>query len=55
MVALSKSERLQEQVRELRIEIDETRQAKKVAEITESDFFQRLRAQADDLRKIIDS
>jgi CheY-like chemotaxis protein len=47
--------RLQRQVQELRIEIDEGRQAQKVAEITESDFYQRLRSQAADLRKIIDS
>jgi two-component system cell cycle response regulator len=46
--------RLQREVRELRIEIDQARQAKKVAEITESDYFQRLRGQADDLRRIMD-
>ena len=41
--------RLHQQVRELRIVIDEERQAKKVAEITESDYFLRLRNQAADL------
>jgi two-component system, cell cycle response regulator len=51
----TREERLRQQVQELRIEIDEGRQAQKVAEITESEFFQRLRNQAADLRRIIDS
>ena len=38
----------------LRIEVDEGRQARKVAEITESEYVQRLRGQAQDLRRIID-
>lgn len=46
--------RLQQQVRALQIEIDEERQAKKVAEITESDYFHRLRNQAADLRRIME-
>jgi DNA-binding response OmpR family regulator len=50
----AREERLKQQVQELRIVIDETRQAKKVAEITESDYFQRLRGQAASLRSIID-
>jgi two-component system, cell cycle response regulator len=50
----AREERLKLQVRELRIEIDEARQARKVAEITESDYFQQLRSQADDLRRIIE-
>jgi two-component system cell cycle response regulator len=50
----AREERLEQTVRELRIEIDEVRQAKKVAEITESDYFQRLRGEAEGLRKIID-
>lgn len=45
--------RLEQQVHELRIEIDEARQAKKVAEITESDYFQRLRGQAEQLRGLM--
>jgi CheY-like chemotaxis protein len=49
-----REERLRAEVRELRIEIDETRQARKVAEITESDYYRRLREQAGDLRRIID-
>ena len=50
----AREERLKQQVQELRIVIDEARQAKKVAEITESDYFQRLRGQADQLRSIMD-
>ncbi len=46
--------RLQERVRELQIVIDEERQATKVAEITESDYFRQLRDQAKTLRGILD-
>jgi two-component system cell cycle response regulator len=49
----AREERLRQQVRELRIEIDESRQAEKVAEITESDYFRRLRGQASELRRIM--
>jgi DNA-binding response OmpR family regulator len=49
-----REERLQRQVRELQIVIDEERQAKKVAEITESAYFQQLRGQADELRRILE-
>ncbi len=38
----------------MRIEIDHARQAQKVAEITETDYFQHLRGQADALRRIMD-
>jgi CheY-like chemotaxis protein len=44
---------LRAQVRELRIEIDHARQARQVAEITESDFFRDLSGRAADLRRII--
>lgn len=50
----AREERLQRQVRELQIVIDEERQAKKVAEITESDYFRQLRGQADALRRILE-
>lgn len=50
----AREDRLQQQVRDLRIEIDEARQAQKVAEITESDYFQKLRGQAADLRRILE-
>jgi DNA-binding response OmpR family regulator len=48
-----REERLKQQVRELRIEIDQSRQAKKVSEITDSDYFKQLRGQAEQLRKTI--
>jgi DNA-binding response OmpR family regulator len=51
----AREERLIAQVRELRIEIDEQRQATQVAEITESEFYQRLSAEADELRRIVES
>jgi hypothetical protein len=34
--------------------IDEARQARQVVEITETDYFQRLRGQADQLRNIME-
>jgi two-component system cell cycle response regulator len=49
----AREERLREQVRELRIEIDHANQARQVAEITETDFFRDLRSRANDLRRII--
>jgi adenylate cyclase len=52
--AREREERLQLQIQALRIELDEARQAKQVAEITESDYFQQLRHQADSLREIIE-
>jgi CheY-like chemotaxis protein len=51
----AREERLRQEVQELRIEIDQQRQAERVAEITETDYFQRLRAQAADLRRLLDS
>jgi GAF domain-containing protein len=50
---VAREARLNEQVRELRIEIDEARQSAKVAEITGSDYFQDLRSRADDLRRAV--
>jgi two-component system cell cycle response regulator len=50
----AREERLQQQVRDLQIEIDESKQARKVAEITESDYFRTLRNQAEDLRRIME-
>jgi len=49
----SREASLRAQVRELRIEIDHARQARQVAEITESDFFRDLSGRAADLRRII--
>jgi two-component system cell cycle response regulator len=49
----AREERLRRQVAELRIEIDHAREAKRVAEITETSYFQTLREQADGLRQIL--
>jgi CheY-like chemotaxis protein len=49
----AREERLKQEVRELRIEIDEARQAAKVSEITETEYYQRLRNQAQELRRIM--
>ena len=48
-----REERLKQQVQESKIVLDESRQKKKVAEITETDYFKGLQSEADDLRKII--
>ena len=53
--AKEREARLQRQVQELQIELDEARQEKQVAEITESDYFQSLRSQAATLRQIMES
>ena len=50
----AREERLRAEVRELRIEIDEARQARQVAEITDTDYFRSLRDRAKDLRRTID-
>lgn len=49
----AREERLRQEVRELKIEIDETRQAKRVAEITGTDYFRDLRARAAELRSAV--
>lgn len=49
----AREERLREQVRELKIEIDERRQERKVAEITSTDYFKDLRGQAEELRTMM--
>jgi two-component system cell cycle response regulator len=50
----AREQNLKQQVQQLRIELDEARQAKQVAEITESDYFQHLETKAQELRQIID-
>jgi DNA-binding response OmpR family regulator len=50
----AREDRLREEVRELRIEIDEHRQARKVAEITGTEYFKELRDRAKDLRRIVE-
>ncbi len=49
----AREQQLQRQVQQLRIEIDQARNASEVAEITESDFFQQLLGKADELRSRI--
>src|SRR5436305_3734233 len=46
----AREQQLQQQVQQLRIEIDQERSAREVAEITESDYFQQLLGKADELR-----
>jgi PleD family two-component response regulator len=50
----AREQHLKQQVQELRIELDASRQARQVAEITGSDYFRELRGQAGALRTIID-
>jgi hypothetical protein len=46
----AREERLQQQVQALRIEIDQAKRARQVAEITETDYFQQLQQRARALR-----
>jgi hypothetical protein len=46
----AREQRLEQEVQQLRIEIDETRTARQVSEITETDYFQDLQRKADRLR-----
>jgi HAMP domain-containing protein len=47
----AREERLKRQVRELRIEIDQSKKERHVAEIVESDYFKDLRASAKEMRR----
>ncbi len=49
----SREQQLQQQVLQLRIEIDQTRKAREVADITDSEYFQQLLGKADELRSRI--
>ena len=51
----AREDRLRREVAELRIEIDEAKQAERVAEITGSDYFQDLRGRASELRRMVDA
>jgi transcriptional regulator with GAF, ATPase, and Fis domain len=51
--AQARQQHLEEQIRELRIELDEARQQRQAAEITETDYFKSLRQQAQALRQIM--
>jgi CRP-like cAMP-binding protein len=46
----SREQRLKQQVAELRIEIDEAKKERQVAEITETEYFQQLKMKASQLR-----
>jgi DNA-binding response OmpR family regulator len=50
----AREQHLRQQVQELRIELSEARQARQVAEITETDYFRQLQAEAQSLRQILD-
>jgi hypothetical protein len=50
----AREQRLQQQVQELRIEVDYARQARQVSQITGTDYFQQLRGKAHDLRHLLD-
>lgn len=52
--AREREEKLKQQIMELRIELSEARQARQVAEITETEYFQQLQAQAQNLRDILE-
>jgi hypothetical protein len=47
----AREQSLKQQVQELRIQIDEAKKAREVAEITESDYFRSLRDRAHRLRE----
>ena len=49
----AREQRLKQQVQELRIELSQARQARQVAEITETDYFRQLQAEAQNLRDIL--
>ena len=46
----AREQRLQQQVQQLRIEIDHARKTREVADIAESEYFQQLLGKADELR-----
>jgi two-component system cell cycle response regulator len=47
----AREQRLKQQVQQLRIEVDEAKRARQVAEITETDYFQQLQQKARGLRR----
>jgi len=46
----AREQRLKQQVQELRIEIDEAKRVRQVADIAETEYFQKLRHDAKDIR-----
>ncbi len=52
--ALAREQALEQQIEQLRVELDSHGQQERVREITSSDYFQSLRGRAESLRNIID-
>ncbi len=50
----AREQRLQQQVQELRIEVDKARQSQQVSKITGTDYFKQLRGKANDLREMME-
>ena len=50
----AREQRLKQQVQELRIEIDQSRQSQQVSKITGTDYFRNLRGKAGDLRNLLE-
>ena len=48
---IARQQRLRQQIRDLKIEIDQTRKAKEVEEIVETDYFQNLQQKAQKFRQ----
>jgi CRP-like cAMP-binding protein len=51
--AYIREQKLRQEIQQLRIEIDKTKQAQQVSQITSTDYFKQLRGKADDLRKML--
>jgi 23S rRNA maturation mini-RNase III len=49
--AYIREQQLKQEIKQLRIEIDEVKRQQQVAEITETDFFQELKAKAENIRR----
>ncbi len=49
----AREQRLQQQVQELRIEVDKSRQSQQVSKITGTDYFRELRGKANNLRDLL--
>jgi HAMP domain-containing protein len=47
----AREQRLTQEVQELRVEIDQARRARQVAEITETEYFEQLRDKAEEIRR----
>lgn len=50
----AREQRLQQQVQELRIEVDKSRQSQQVSKITGTDYFRELRGKASNLRDMLE-